>query len=166
MAYPFKHILYSVVCVLLQVLWFNNISIVWGTTAFLYITVILGLPSDIGQKPIITIAFFTGLIVDIFGTTPGVHCTSLTMLAFMRSFLLRITNTHNTGNDIVKPSIHSMGFFSFLNYSFISSFIFCAISMALQAFSQFELATYLAKTLICTIVTTASLVVFEFVERK
>lgn len=166
MAYPFKYILYSVICVLLQVLWFNNVNIVWGTTAFLYITVIMGLPSGIGQKTIITIAFFTGLIVDIFETTPGVHCISLTTLAFMRSFLLRITNTHNTGNDIVKPSIHSMGFFSFLNYSLIGSFIFCVTSMALQTFSQFELVTFIAKTLISTILTTTSLVVFEFVERK
>ena len=82
-------ILYAVI-LLIQVLLLNHINL-WGyATPFLYIWLILKLPYDMPRGLVITLGFITGLIIDIFCNTPGMHAFATTTLAFMRLPILHL----------------------------------------------------------------------------
>lgn len=57
---------------------------------FLYIMFILMLPVNINKVLLLFIAFLTGLTIDIFSGTPGMHASACLVLAFIRPGFLNL----------------------------------------------------------------------------
>lgn len=53
---------------------------------FFYIGFILFLPYGLYRSLAMIIAFFTGLTVDIFSNTPGIHASACVFIAFVKDF--------------------------------------------------------------------------------
>lgn len=53
---------------------------------FFYIGFILFLPYGISKSLAMIIAFFTGLIIDVFSNTPGIHASACIFIAFIKDF--------------------------------------------------------------------------------
>ena len=67
-----------------QAIIFNNLILFNVAVPLVFIYVIISLPVTLGTNISLTLAFITGLAVDIFGDTQGVNALACTLLAFAR----------------------------------------------------------------------------------
>ena len=115
-----RGILYFVVCVLIQVLILNNIHYLRIATPFLYLYFLLKLPVGISKSSILLISFATGLVIDVFSNTPGMHAAACTFVGFFRAGLIRLF----IGKDLLEgayPSYAVFGIGGFFRY--VTSFV-------------------------------------------
>ena len=76
---------YSVILtilILLQVLLFNNIQFSGYVNPYVYVMFILILPVEIPSWLLLLLSFMTGIVIDLFSGTPGMH-SSATVLAVL-----------------------------------------------------------------------------------
>jgi rod shape-determining protein MreD len=78
-----------IVLILLQVLLFNNIQFSGYVNPYVYIMFILLLPVEMPSWLLLMLSFFTGLIVDLFCGTPGMHSSATVLAGFVRGSYLR-----------------------------------------------------------------------------
>lgn len=115
-----RGILYFIVFVLIQVLILNNIHYLRIATPFLYLYFLLKIPVGISKSPMLLISFTTGLIIDIFSNTPGMHTAACTFVGFCRAGLIHFF----IGKDLLEgafPSYAVFGIGGFLRY--VTSFV-------------------------------------------
>jgi len=127
-----------------QIVFLNNIQL-WGVfTPFIYILFILLLPVDLPNWLLLVLAFITGIIIDVFDSTIGVHAFALIFVAFLRPFILKIWAPYD-GYDPLKELLpHEYGFGWFIKYSFLMVAIHQLILFYMEAFSfqNFDLLLY------------------------
>ena len=80
--------IWTLVLVLLQVLLFNNIELAGLINPYFYVYIILIMPLSLNVSIQLLIAFFAGLIIDVFSNTWGMHAAATTLVAFIRPYLL------------------------------------------------------------------------------
>ena len=108
-----------ILLILLQVLLFNNIEFSGYVNPYVYIMFILLLPVEISSWLLLVIAFFTGLTIDLFCGSPGMHASATVLAGFVRPYILRLLSPrdgYETGSD---PSMIIYGFKWFLIYTLI-----------------------------------------------
>src|SRR5664280_2081310 len=81
-----------ILLILLQVLLFNNIQFSGYVNPYVYIMFILLLPIDIPSWLLLILSFVTGLIIDFFSGSPGMHTSATVLVAFIRPYILRIVS--------------------------------------------------------------------------
>ena len=59
-------------------------------TPYIYYLFIIWLPFSVNRIWLLVIAFFTGLILDYFMMTPGLHAAACVLIAFVRPFIINI----------------------------------------------------------------------------
>lgn len=131
---------------MLQVLVLNQMHI-WGyATPFLYIYFILKLNTRTSRNALMLWAFALGLVIDIFGNTPGMNAASVILLAFSRTSILRLVTLRDIDEGF-RPSIRSMGVSSFMRYVFLSCSLFCTVLFLIDTFSFYDFPVLLLKIL-------------------
>ena len=79
------------VLILLQVYVLNRIPHLHRfITPYLYFLFILWLPFSVSRQWLLLIGFITGLTLDYFTTTPGLHAAACLLIAYVRPFLITI----------------------------------------------------------------------------
>jgi rod shape-determining protein MreD len=131
---------------MLQVLVFNQMHI-WGyATPFLYIYFILKINTRTSRNALMLWAFALGLVIDIFGNTPGMNAASVILLAFSRTSILRLVTLRDMDEGF-RPSVRSMGVSSFMRYVFLSCSLFCTVLFLIDTFSFYDFPVLLLKIL-------------------
>jgi len=105
-----------VVLVLLQVLVLNNIQLSGYINPYVYVLVILLLPFETPPWLLMILGFVLGLSVDVFCHTPGMHASATTLMAFVRSPLLKLMAPRDGYENETFPSITHYGFLWFAKY--------------------------------------------------
>jgi len=59
-------------------------------TPYLYFLFILWLPFSVSRQWLLVIGFFTGLALDYFTMTPGLHAAACLLIAYVRPFIINI----------------------------------------------------------------------------
>ena len=125
--------------VLIQILILKRINIGWGDFNyihfFIYPLFILLIPLKIQRPFLLILAFFTGLIIDMFYDSPGLHSSSLVFMAFMRNYILRFLEPRDGYKIDITPTIYDFGFNWFLIYSSILVFLNIFWYFSVEAFS-------------------------------
>jgi len=89
-------------------------------TPYLYYLFILWLPFSISRLGLLSVAFLTGLILDYFMVTPGLHAAACVLIAYVRPFLINVLTPKDiTGFNYREPSAIAMGWTPFTVYVFI-----------------------------------------------
>ncbi|MCD8538747.1 MAG: hypothetical protein LRY55_02535 [Leadbetterella sp.] len=97
-----------IIYTLLQVFILRNLVFFDVAFCFVYISVILFLPSATPTSTALVIAFITGILVDMFYNTAGLHASAAVMIAFIRGLYPESTfsqpgpgerNCHLRGRD-------------------------------------------------------------------
>lgn len=121
-----KNILRFCIIMLLQVLILNKITLRWWNEPsgfpvfipYIYPLFILLLPFETPVWALLILGFLTGITIDTFMNTAGMHASAAVFIAYLRtnvlSALLPRNLTEYTGQQ---PSIKSMGWMPFLVYS-------------------------------------------------
>lgn len=108
-----------VILLLLQVLVMNYIQFSGFVNPYVYIMIVLLLPYEIPSWMLLIISFMTGLVIDLFSGSPGMHASATLLAGFSRPYVLRIIaprDGYESGSDL---SMTSFGARWFLVYTAI-----------------------------------------------
>ena len=97
------------------------------------------------------IAFFSGLTLDMFLNTTGLHAATSVLIAFTRPFLLDILTPKGSYEATQNPNIDSPGITWFVSYLIINTFIYCFFYFLLELFSFKEFHKTFLKIILSTI---------------
>lgn len=113
------NIIRFILLILIQVLVLNNIQFSGYINPYLYVLAILLLPLDLPKWSVLFISLFTGLIIDSFSDTLGIHASACVFLAFLRPFILGIFAPREGYDPGNLPDVRHNGFVWFLKYTII-----------------------------------------------
>lgn len=124
-----------VILTLLQVVC-NKIILFNVACPIIFIYTILRLPVDLNKSLALTLAFITGLVVDVFGNTPGMNALCCTVVCGIRIPVFNFLDTHDDDESTsILPSIHTLGIANYIKYIFILVPVYCSLLFFIQAFT-------------------------------
>jgi len=131
----FKYFIWFIIIISLQILVFNNINISGYLNPFIYILFILLLPFNIPGYLLLFISFLTGLIIDTFMYTYGLHSSVTLFIGFIRPFILKIIEPREGYNSGTTPRIFYYGNGWFFKYTLIVVIIHHFFLFFLESFN-------------------------------
>lgn len=151
-------------CLLLfvQIFLLKNMSFYNLSTPFIYVLFLLLLPFGIPNILLYLLAFITGLTLDAFYDTMGVHTTACVVLAFVRILFISVSLSRDAIDD-PEPSLSYMGFRWFFLYSTICVLSHHLFLFFLEAFKLTEISYTLVRCGLSCIFTIVLLLLVEFI---
>ncbi len=150
------------VLLLIQILLLRNLSFYNMATPFVYILFLLLIPFGTPNLLLYLIAFITGLTLDAFYDTLGVHTAACVALAFVRISFISVTMNRD-GFDEPEPTLGNMGFKWFILYALLCTVAHHLVLFFLETFRLAEFSYTLLRCLFSVIFTLFSVVLIEFV---
>jgi hypothetical protein len=84
---------------------------------YIYYLFILWLPFSVSRVGLIFVGFMTGLILDFFTMTPGLHASACVLIAYLRPFIIGVLTPKDiSGFNYREPSPRAMGWTPYLVY--------------------------------------------------
>lgn len=83
---------------------------------FIYVGAILFLPIEINLTALLVISFFTGVIIDSFDNTLGLHASASVLIAYLRPIIIRYQLGQKLTEGRLQLSIRELGFPTFMSY--------------------------------------------------
>lgn len=146
----------------IQVLLLRNLSFYDLATPFTYILFLLLLPFGIPNFLLYLIAFGTGLTLDAFYDTMGVHAAACVMLVFVRILFISVTVSRDNFDE-PEPSLGNMGFRWFSLYALLCTFSHHLVLFLLEAFKFSELSYTLLRSFMSGIFTLFTILLVELI---
>ena len=110
-----------------------------------FIYLIFRLPINLHGGWVLTIAFFSGLIVDIFNNTPGMNSLACTIMAAVRRPVFNLFVSRENDMSIPIPSVDSMGVGDYFKYMATLATLYCLLIFFIQAFTLHNFLLTLAR---------------------
>jgi hypothetical protein len=99
-----------------QVTIFRNLALFNVSFCFIYLGFILFLPIDIDRILLLFLGFISGLIIDLFYDSVGIHTAASVMLAFLRPHWINVLTPQGGFNIGVSPSLRHLPFLWITRY--------------------------------------------------
>jgi rod shape-determining protein MreD len=107
-----------IILVLVQVLLIDHIDLANGwVVPYVYVLFLLMLPLDIPHWEALLVGFGTGLVMDLFGNTPGIHTVACTVMVYARALMLRALAPREGFDPTDRATIAHMGLTWFITYA-------------------------------------------------
>jgi hypothetical protein len=150
------------VLILLQVLIVQNIRLGSYMILFPYVLFILLLPFETSKLVVLLCAFFTGLTIDMFYDTAGMHAAACTLIGFLRHYILKVLSPREGYEPGHTPNVDSMGYVWFITYSALIIFIHHLFFFYLEIFRFSEFFRTFLRVILSTIGTFCFVYVVQF----
>jgi len=141
-------------------------KLVFGQWVFSYVYVgfLLTLSPSISKSRLLIVAFFVGLMIDLFEYSPGIHASACVLLAFVRPYLVSLLAARNNidEDEIREISIREMSFSVFSGYSFLLILLHHLAVFLLEAWTSKLLWLSLQKTFFSSIFTFISVILIQY----
>jgi rod shape-determining protein MreD len=105
----------------------------------------LRLPVNLHGGWVLTIAFFSGLLMDIFNNTPGMNALACTIMAAMRRPVFNLFVSRENDMNIPIPSVETMGVGDYFKYMATLVTVYCTLIFLIQAFTLHNILLTLAR---------------------
>ena len=103
--------------ILLQAVIFNHVVLFGIAFCFVYLAFLIGLPFEMGSILAMLIGLITGLSIDMFVDSIGIHASACVLIMFFRPYLLQfITPLGGYPNDS-SPTSAAMGLAWYTTYA-------------------------------------------------
>ncbi len=145
-----------------QVFFFDNMVLFRTAFCFVYIGFVLMLPLQISTVVLISIAFLTGLIADMFYSTPGINASASVLIAFTRPYWLSLITPRGGYEEVDIPRLKTLGFSWFITYSIPLIFLHHLSLFIVEAGNLFNFWFVINKTIFSTIYTASILVIGQY----
>jgi len=160
-----------VVLVFIQVFLLKNLALYNLPVCYPYILFLLLLPFGIPNILLFALAFITGLAIDAFYDTPGLHAAACVILAFVRILFINITVSKEGFDNEPEPTLSVMGFRWFFAYTVILTLIHHFVLFAIESFNlsglQYAIGRFLTSSFFTVILILISgAIFFRRKERK
>jgi hypothetical protein len=115
-----RNIIRLVAFILLQFYLLNKIPFLHQfIVPYLYYLFILWLPFSISRMNLLFVGFITGMALDFFTMSPGLHAAACLLIAYFRPFIINLLAPKDTtGYSYREPSPKAMGWTPYLVYTF------------------------------------------------
>ncbi len=153
-----QFIILGIILVLAQVIVFNHICLFGVAVPLVFIYLIVRLPITMPINGVLTVAFFLGLIVDIFSDTYGMNTISCTILAMLRRPVLRLYMPREEDLTRPEPSMYSLGTVTYLKYLLTMTLLYCSMIFVIEAFTFFNPLLLVMRIIFSTLLSMAIMV--------
>lgn len=134
----------------LQVLIFSHLNLSYYVNPYIHILFLLTLPVSIPPAYLLIIGFASGLALDTFLDTTGLHAFASVLIAFIRSFFLRLLVPKGTFELMQHPNLNALGPVLFFYYITLHTFVYLFVYFSLEIFSFRQTGAILLKTVLST----------------
>lgn len=162
----FSQILGFILAVGLQVFVLNNLEVNGLINPFYYLIFILLLPFETSKAFLIILGFITGITVDIFSQTIGLHAGASVLMAFLRPFVLDMILPRENMEAQTSPSLRILGFQDFLKYIFLLVFIHHTFLFVAEVFRFNDFIFTLLRIFISTVFSVIMIVISQLIFSK
>jgi hypothetical protein len=148
----FKNITRFILFILLQVYILNKIPHLHRfITPYLYYLFILWLPFSISRQWLLFIGFLTGLTLDYFTMTPGLHAAACTLIAYVRPFIINILTPKDSAEfNYREPSPQAMQWTLYTVYVFVLTLLHHGYMVLLEWLSFGSFLDFIIKIIATT----------------
>ena len=133
-----KYLVRFLLLILIQGLIVKNIELGIYINPFLYVLLIIALPFNIPKWLLLTVAFFTGLTVDVFYDTIGIHASACVFMAYCRPYVYNLFSPRGGYESSKKPSVRDLGISWFLSTTAILIVLHHLVLFYLEVFKLSE----------------------------
>jgi rod shape-determining protein MreD len=135
---------------------------------YVYVLFILLLPVQFNKSALLFLAFLTGLTIDFFGNTLGLHAASTVLLAYARPGILRLFFKNLEFFADEEPSISKLKLGGFLKYTLVLVLIHHTALFFLEVFSFHGFLSTISRIGLSTLISTLMIMtlVLLFASRK
>lgn len=148
-----------------QIFLLKNMGFYDLSTPFIYVLFILLLPFGIPNILLYALAFATGLTLDAFYDTMGVHATACVVMSFVRISFISISLNRDAIDD-PEPSLSYMGFQWFALYALLCVLSHHLVLFFLETFRLTEISYTLMRCGLSCIFTLLIILLVEFIFYK
>lgn len=118
---------------------------------YFYFLFILWLPFSISRQWLLVTGFFTGLVLDYFTNTPGLHAAACTLVAFVRPYIIGIlTPKDNTAFNYREPSAKAMQWTPYIVYILVLTLLHHGYLFLLEWLDSGSFLGFLIKVIAAT----------------
>jgi len=164
MKYVLNHLIWFVVLSLIKLLLLDNLHFLGVFIPVVYIYALLRLPSNLSSYAVLLISFVTGMIMDVFSNTPGLHAAANTLVGGVRYPLLRLFMLKEDMSSRT-ISVGWMGRSLFWQYTLFMVLIHHSALFVLESLSFFNFWTLLLKIIVCSLLTLMFILAMELINR-
>lgn len=155
-----------VLIVFVHVMILNNIHLHGLFNPYIYPLFILLLPIETPRWLLILLGFFTGLVIDFYSNTMGMHAAATTLLAFLRPYMMNLLKPAAGYQPEDKPTISSMGFLWFITYASFLVIIHHLFFFIIETLSFRQFLFVISKIALSTVVSLALMVIVQYLFYK
>jgi rod shape-determining protein MreD len=148
---------------MLQVLVLNNIRLGGYINPLIYVLFVLMIPFNIKPWLLLLSGFLTGLTIDVFIGTPGLHAGATVFMSFFRQTVIRLTLGHRLPEGNLEPTLYDMGARWFFTYTAIMVVIHHTSLFLLESFSLKQVSAIIIRTLLSSIFTVLMIIIYSFI---
>lgn len=165
-----RNIVRFVILILVQVLVLNNMNLGGYMNPYIYILFILLLPANINRSLLLIIAFFTGLTIDFFGNTLGLHAAACVFIAFLRPGTINLLFRYYEFSSGEEPGPVAIGVRGFIKYALILVFLHQLLLFYLEVLTFnnffFTLLNVILSTVLSTFIMLIGVLLFSKRNKK
>jgi rod shape-determining protein MreD len=151
-----------IILMLLQVLLFNNIQFSGYINPYVYIMFILLLPVEIPAWLLLLLSFATGVIIDFFSGSPGMHASATVLSAFVRPYVLRVISPRDGYEPNSELSMITYGFRWYFTYTLLIVLVHHTALFYLEVFRFAEFFRTLLRVLLSSLFSITFILLIEF----
>ena len=163
-----KHSVRFILFIFLQVFIFNNILFMGYINPYIYLLFIILLPFNNSNKNLtLLIALGTGLIIDTFQNSMGMHAFACVLVAYIRTPILYrlVPQLKNKSQAMTEFSIKEFGAQICIIYTTLIVFIHHLVLFTIEAF-RFDIGNILLRAIASALITSILLIIFQFLNSR
>ncbi|MBR1594278.1 MAG: rod shape-determining protein MreD [Alloprevotella sp.] len=163
----FRRILWTLLLVFLQIVVFNHVHL-WGyATPMPYVYALLILPAVTPRWLYVALGFLLGLTADMGANTVGIAAAAGTATGLAVPFLLHLFAPKEYDEDTtLLPSVHSMGWTSFMSYAAFAVILHVGLFHVIEDFAFYFPLQLLLNIVGSALFTMVFIVLFEVLQQK
>lgn len=111
--------------------------------AFFYVGFLVILPYGLNRSVAMLVAFVTGLLIDVFSNTPGIHASACLVIAFAKDFWYLISIGDPEDDTVI--DWNSLNLWGFMRYAFPLFFIHHTMVFVIENGGLYLFSTLMSK---------------------
>lgn len=150
---------------LLQVVVFNHVHLFGIATPMLFLIFLIHFPRNYPRTGLLLWCFAMGVVVDLFGNTPGVASATFTLLGALYPYLLLMVQPRDFEDDF-EPTVRSLGVRPYFFFLLLITFLYCLLFFSLELFSLGHWLYWLECVAGSTVITVLLIFMVDIVWRR